>query len=123
MSRNALPPRPIAGEGPSRDALRPSILQRKPPQEERMPSTPRLLDRSRNHLAETRLSYPGHLAIAFGIGGRLVLAGLACLCHGLVPGLFTDTASRAIRRLHAGLDGRAGPVHAAPPGRAAEAEA
>lgn len=88
-----------------------------------MPSSPRLLDRSRGHLRDTRLSYPGHLGIAFGIGGRLVLAGLACLCHGLVPGLFTDTASKAIRRLHAGLDARGPAPAAAPPGRAAEAEA
>jgi hypothetical protein len=87
-----------------------------------MPSQ-RLLDRSRGHLRDTSLTYFAHLGVAFGIGGRLVLAGFACLCHGLVPGLFTDTASRTIRRLHAGLDAPAADRSARVAGRAAEAEA
>lgn len=52
------------------------------------------------HPASVGESYPEHLAMAGRFGGRLVLAGLACLVHGLLPFLFTRTGSRTIEDLH-----------------------
>ncbi len=45
-------------------------------------------------------SYPEHLALAGRFGGRLVLAGLASLAHGLLPFLFTRIGSRMAADLH-----------------------
>lgn len=53
-----------------------------------------------DHLQEIGESYGAHLRRATRFGGRAVLAGAACLVHAVVPGLFTDTLSRAIRSLH-----------------------
>jgi MFS family permease len=52
---------------------------------------------------------------ASGFGTRMVLAGLACLLHALLPFLFTTTGSRTIADLHAGMAAR----HAHPPAAAA----
>jgi uncharacterized protein DUF6356 len=45
-------------------------------------------------------SYLEHQRHAFGFGISLVAAGLACLVHAVVPGLFVRTGSQAITRLH-----------------------
>jgi hypothetical protein len=45
-------------------------------------------------------SYTRHLAMASGFGLRLIVAGLACLVHGIFPFLCTRTGSDAIRELH-----------------------
>lgn len=45
-------------------------------------------------------TYVEHMGVAFGFGGRMVLAGLACLVHGLLPFLFVRTGSRTIAVLH-----------------------
>ncbi|HEY7887777.1 MAG TPA: DUF6356 family protein [Steroidobacteraceae bacterium] len=45
-------------------------------------------------------SYLKHQRHAFGFGISLLGAALACLVHGLVPGLFVRTGSEAITRLH-----------------------
>ena len=68
-----------------------------------MGSPPGFLHRSRQHLADTELSYLGHMRVALGIGGRLFFAGIACILHGFLPGSFTNTASTVVRRIHAGL--------------------
>jgi hypothetical protein len=44
-------------------------------------------------------SYFDHLGQASGIGGQMILGGLACLMHGLFPFLFTKTGSNVILRL------------------------
>jgi hypothetical protein len=38
--------------------------------------------------------------MALGFAAALLKAGFACLIHGLVPGLFQTTASRAVMELH-----------------------
>ena len=48
-------------------------------------------------------SYREHRTVALGFAQELVVAGLACAVHAIVPALFTRTASRAIERLHARL--------------------
>lgn len=45
-------------------------------------------------------TYVEHMGVAFGFGSRMVLAGLACLVHGLLPFLFVRTGSRTIGVLH-----------------------
>lgn len=45
-------------------------------------------------------SYFQHLQVASGSGARMVAGGMACLVHGLLPFLFTTTATDQIRYLH-----------------------
>ncbi|GHD57938.1 type 1 capsular polysaccharide biosynthesis protein J [Thalassobaculum fulvum] len=45
-------------------------------------------------------SYTEHMGVAFGFGWRMVLAGLACLVHAVLPFLFVKTGSRTISVLH-----------------------
>ena len=52
------------------------------------------------HPASVGESYGEHLLVAGRFGGRLLLAGLACLVHALLPFLFVKTGSNAIRALH-----------------------
>jgi hypothetical protein len=46
------------------------------------------------------------MGVAFGVGGKLLLASAACFVHGLVPALFTKTASNTIERLHSRIHRR-----------------
>jgi Family of unknown function (DUF6356) len=41
-------------------------------------------------------TYFEHLGVAFGFGFKMLGAALACMIHGLVPGLFKTTGSKAI---------------------------
>src|SRR5262249_34857165 len=52
------------------------------------------------HPATVGETYAEHLATASGFGGRMIVAGLACLVHGLLPFLFQRTGSAAIAALH-----------------------
>jgi hypothetical protein len=45
-------------------------------------------------------TYAQHFAHAIGFGTRMVLAGVACILHGLLPFLFVRTGSRAVAQLH-----------------------
>ena len=45
-------------------------------------------------------SYGEHLLTASGFGLRMVLAGLACMVHALLPFLFVKTGSVQISTLH-----------------------
>lgn len=45
-------------------------------------------------------SYREHLISASGFGATMILAGVACLVHAIVPGLFVHTGSKAIQRLY-----------------------
>ena len=67
---------------------------------------PSLLARSRNHLAGAGEGYFQHMSFAATVARLLISAGLACLLHALVPGLFTDKASRTIRHLAAVIEKR-----------------
>jgi hypothetical protein len=46
-------------------------------------------------------TYGEHLVRAFCFGGRMVVAGLACMLHALLPFLFVHTGSEALDELHA----------------------
>jgi len=58
------------------------------------------------HPASVGESYGEHLVTASSFGGRMVLAGIACMLHGLLPFLFVRTGSRAISELNAQLSAR-----------------
>ena len=53
-----------------------------------------------DHPASVGETYGQHMGMAFSFGGRMILAGLACLLHGLLPFLFTRTGSGVIANLH-----------------------
>ena len=46
-------------------------------------------------------TYGEHLVRAWWFGGRMVIAGLACMLHALLPFLFVHTGSEAIDELYA----------------------
>lgn len=77
------------------------------------------------HPASVGESYFGHLLQATGFGLRMILAGLACVLHGLFPFLCVTTGSDAMTALHremaarrARACGSAGDASAAPVGQA-----
>ena len=55
---------------------------------------------SREHLETVGEDYNEHRRFAFAVGAAMVVSGVACILHGLIPALFTDKASRTIKRLH-----------------------
>jgi hypothetical protein len=61
-------------------------------------------------VGETYLEHQRH-ALAFG--GTMVLAGIACIVHGLIPAIFLTTGSRAVARLHERMVMRRGVTNAA----------
>lgn len=52
------------------------------------------------HPASVGETYGEHLVQASRFGTRMILAGLACLVHGLLPFLFLRTGSATIAELH-----------------------
>jgi hypothetical protein len=52
-----------------------------------------------DHPASVGESYFEHLSRASCFGARMLLAGCACLIHGVLPFLFVKTGSRAISEL------------------------
>ncbi|MBM3542816.1 MAG: hypothetical protein FJX51_12290, partial [Alphaproteobacteria bacterium] len=45
-------------------------------------------------------SYVQHLAFAASVGARMIVAGVACMIHGILPFLFVRTGSRTIVALY-----------------------
>ena len=52
-------------------------------------------------------SYAQHLAFAVGYGTNMVLGGVACMIHGLLPFAFTRTGSRTVFDLYERINGGA----------------
>jgi len=52
------------------------------------------------HPQSVEESYLQHLVAAATFGLRMVLGGLACLVHGLLPFLFVRTGSNCVTDLH-----------------------
>ena len=52
------------------------------------------------HPASVGETYGEHLLAASDFGVSMILGGLACLVHGLLPFLFLRTGSSTIARLH-----------------------
>jgi hypothetical protein len=51
------------------------------------------------HPASVGETYGQHLVFAVALGSRMVLGGLACMLHGVLPELCKTTGSRTIRAL------------------------
>ncbi|WP_312596119.1 DUF6356 family protein [Brevundimonas sp.] len=56
----------------------------------------RLLSLFLRHPAERDETYLQHFKVAVSIGGPMVLAGLACVVHAVLPFWFKTTASRTL---------------------------
>lgn len=52
------------------------------------------------HPADVGETYGEHLVQASGFGLRMIVAGAACVMHGIFPFLFVKTGSRQIGHLH-----------------------
>ena len=53
-----------------------------------------------NHPADVGETYGEHFVHASGFGFRMIVAGLACVLHGIFPFLFVKTGSKQIADLH-----------------------
>ena len=58
------------------------------------------MQRTREHLESVNETYFEHMAHASGFGFKLIVAGAACVLHGLFPSLCCTTGSRAVAQLH-----------------------
>lgn len=59
-----------------------------------------------DHPRSLGMSWAGHAIGALGIGAQLVVAGLACLVHAIVPGVFTETAGRTVTDMYGHMQRR-----------------
>lgn len=59
-----------------------------------------MIGKSLEHLQKSQEGYMSHFVWAELSGLRLILAGLASLVHGLVPGLFPGTAAMTVIDLY-----------------------
>jgi len=55
---------------------------------------------SQEHLNEVNETYLQHMWIAFKIGITMLVTGVICLIHGLIPGLFKKTGSNQITKMY-----------------------
>jgi hypothetical protein len=53
------------------------------------------------HLEDINETYFEHMRFAERCGLRMMLAGFACVLHGIFPGIFVTTASDALKKLDA----------------------
>ena len=53
-----------------------------------------------DHPATVGETYLQHMGSASFFGSRMILAGLACMLHGLLPFVFTKTGSHTIELLY-----------------------
>lgn len=58
------------------------------------------------HPASVNESYVEHMGIALRFGATMIVGGLACLAHAIVPAIFPRTASRTVRELNVELQAR-----------------
>ena len=54
----------------------------------------------RDHPAEVGATYGEHFAAAGGFGTRMVVGGVACMIHAVVPGMFVTTGSGMVKKLY-----------------------
>ena len=59
-----------------------------------------------DHPRRVNERYGEHARVATHFGLSMIGGGIACLIHGLVPALFTQTGSDTVRRLHARMGAR-----------------
>jgi hypothetical protein len=52
------------------------------------------------HPSSVEETYSQHLMSALGFGAKMIVAGVACIVHGLFPAVFVTRGSDTIRSLH-----------------------
>lgn len=52
------------------------------------------------HPESVNETYTEHFVMAGGFGMKMIMAGFACVLHGIFPFLFVKTGSKAINDLH-----------------------
>lgn len=65
-----------------------------------------MIESGRAHLEEVGESYAHHWRNATRFGLRMIGAGALCCLHGLMPGLFSKTASSSVKQLYREMNGR-----------------
>ena len=55
---------------------------------------------SQENLNEVNETYRQNMGIAFKIGFTMLVTGVFCLIHGLIPGLFKKTGSNQIAKMY-----------------------
>ena len=58
------------------------------------------------HPSSCSESYGEHLLHAVLFGTKLIIAGIACVTHAILPFLFVDTASNQVKKLNEELNSR-----------------
>ena len=53
-----------------------------------------------DHPGSVGETYGQHLVTALTFGVRMVIGGMACMLHGILPFLFVKTGSNTVRHLH-----------------------
>lgn len=59
-----------------------------------------------DHPKQVGESYLEHARVAGRFGAEMVVGGLACLVHAVVPALFAKTASERVKKLYAQIRAR-----------------
>jgi hypothetical protein len=54
----------------------------------------------REHPREVGETYAEHFAAAGGFGVKMIVGGVACVVHAVVPGLFITTGSGTVKKLY-----------------------
>ena len=74
-----------------------------------------------SHPASVDETYGEHMVMAGGFGFKMILCGIACLIHAILPFLFVTTASRTVDGLHSRMVVNRRRVHTGSEGRRATA--
>jgi hypothetical protein len=59
-----------------------------------------MIKNSKEHLKEVNETYFQHMTVAFKIGFTMLVTGIFCLIHALIPGLFKKTVSNQIAKIY-----------------------
>ena len=63
------------------------------------------------HPRDVGETYGEHFGVAMSFSAAMILGGLACAVHAVLPFLFTRTGSQTIRRLHDRMVANRAAVH------------
>ena len=59
-----------------------------------------MIKKSKQHLNSVNENYLEHMLVAFKVSYNMLCGGLLALIHGLIPGLFENSASIKIKELY-----------------------
>jgi hypothetical protein len=65
-----------------------------------------------DHPQEVGETYAKHLLVAGRFGAEMMVGGLACMVHAVVPAVFKSAGSGTVSRLHARMVAKRGAVRA-----------